>query len=106
MEQRPVVFESRELIIILEPKDRTVIGGWRRQHEELHDLCSSQSTIRMIKSKRKTWTLYIACMDEAINAQRILVGRPEEMPAWCNKFEDGRTAPNDDPEVHRARPRT
>jgi hypothetical protein len=40
----------------------------------------------------------------SVYSQKVLSQR--EKPAWCNKFEDGRTAPNDDPEIHRDRPRT
>jgi hypothetical protein len=33
-----------------------VTGGWRKLHkEELHNLCSSPSIIRMIKSRRMRW---------------------------------------------------
>jgi hypothetical protein len=35
------------------PKRDEVMGGWRKLHnEELHDLYSSSSKIRMIKSRR------------------------------------------------------
>jgi hypothetical protein len=30
----------------------------------------------------------------------------KEVTVWCNKFKDGRTALNDDPEKHRSRPGT
>jgi hypothetical protein len=54
------------------------MGGWRRLHnEELHNLYSSPSVIRMIKSRRMKWTGHIACMGEKRNACRILVGKPE-----------------------------
>jgi hypothetical protein len=43
----------RVLRRIFGPKRDEVTGGWRKLHnEELHDLYSSASTIRMIKSKR------------------------------------------------------
>jgi hypothetical protein len=29
-----------------------------------------------------------------------------EVPVWCSKFKDGRTALNDDPQKHRGTPRT
>jgi hypothetical protein len=38
------------LRIIFGPKRDAVIGGWRKLHDqELHNLCDSPSTIRMIK---------------------------------------------------------
>jgi hypothetical protein len=41
---------------ILGPKRDEVIGGWRKLHnEQLHNLHSSPSIIRMIKSRRMRW---------------------------------------------------
>jgi hypothetical protein len=37
------------------------MGGWRRLHnEELHNMYSSPSIIRMIQSRRLRWTGHIA----------------------------------------------
>jgi hypothetical protein len=42
---------------ILGPKRDEVTGDWRKLHnEELHNLYSSPSIIRMIKSRRMRWT--------------------------------------------------
>jgi hypothetical protein len=55
-----------------------VIGGWRKlPNEDLHNLLSSPSIIRMIKSRRMRWTGHVARMGEKRNAYRILVGNPE-----------------------------
>jgi hypothetical protein len=55
-----------------------VTGGWRKLHnEELHNLYSSPSIIRMIKSRRIKWAVHVARMEEKPNACRILVGKPE-----------------------------
>jgi hypothetical protein len=55
-----------------------VTGGWRKLHnEELHNLYSSPSIIRMIKSRRMRWARHVARMEKK-NAYRILVGMPEE----------------------------
>jgi hypothetical protein len=52
-EQRLRVFENRLLWGILGLKKDEVMGGWRKLHnEELHNLYSSPSIIRMIKSRR------------------------------------------------------
>jgi hypothetical protein len=49
-----------------------VTGGWRKLHnEELHNLYSSPSIIRM------RWAGHVARMREKLNAYRILVGRPD-----------------------------
>jgi hypothetical protein len=55
-----------------------VRGGWRKLHkEELHNLYSSPSIIRMIKSRRMRWAGHVTRMGEKRNAYRILVGKPE-----------------------------
>jgi hypothetical protein len=55
------VFENRILKRIFEPKKDGVMGGWRKLHnEELHNLYSSPSIIRVIKSRRKRWAGHVA----------------------------------------------
>jgi hypothetical protein len=55
-----------------------VTGGWRKLHnEELHDLYSSPSIIRIIESRRMRWAVHVARMGEKINAYRLLLGKPE-----------------------------
>jgi hypothetical protein len=52
-----------------------VTGGWRKLHnEELHNLYSSPSIIRIIKSRKMIWAWHVARMGEKSNAYRILVG--------------------------------
>jgi hypothetical protein len=52
--------------------------GWRKLHnEELHNLYSSPSTIRMMKSRRMRWVGHVARMGEKRNAYWILAGKPE-----------------------------
>jgi hypothetical protein len=46
-------------------------------NEELHNLYSSSSVIRIIKSRRMRWAGHVARMWEKRNAYRILVGKPE-----------------------------
>jgi hypothetical protein len=60
------------------PKRDEVTGGWRKlRNEELHNLYSSPSIIRMIKSRRMRWVGHVERMGEKRNAYRILVGNPE-----------------------------
>jgi hypothetical protein len=74
-EQRLRVFESRVLRRIFGLKRDEVTGGWRKLHnEELRDLYSSPSIIRMIKSKGMRWTGNVARMGEK-NAYRLLMGK-------------------------------
>jgi hypothetical protein len=55
-----------------------VTGGWRKLHnEELRDLYSLPSIIRIIKSRRMKWAGHVARMGEKRNAYRLLVGNPE-----------------------------
>jgi hypothetical protein len=50
------VFENRVLRRIFVPNKDERMGGWRKLHnEELHDLYSLPSIIRMIKSRRMSW---------------------------------------------------
>jgi hypothetical protein len=59
-------------------KRNEVIGEWRKLHnEELHNLHSSPSIIRMIKSRMMRWAKDVTRMGEKRNAYRILVGKPE-----------------------------
>jgi hypothetical protein len=72
------VFENRMLRRIFGPKRDKVTGGWRKLHnEELHNLYSSPSIIRMIKSRRMRCAGHAARMVEKMNAYRILVGKPK-----------------------------
>jgi hypothetical protein len=60
-EHRLRVFEKRVLRKICGPKRECVTGGWRKLHnEELHNLYSSPSIIRSIKSRRMRWAGHVA----------------------------------------------
>jgi hypothetical protein len=55
-----------------------VTGDWRKLHnEELHNLYSLPSIIRVIKSRRMRWADHVARMGEKMNVYRIFVGKPE-----------------------------
>jgi hypothetical protein len=55
------VFENRVLRRIFGPKRDEVTGEWRKLHnEELHDLYSSPSILRMVKARRVRWAGYVA----------------------------------------------
>jgi hypothetical protein len=43
----------------------------------LHNLYSSQSIIRIMKSRRMRWAGHVARMGDKRNVYRLLVGKPE-----------------------------
>jgi hypothetical protein len=45
--------------------------------EELHNLYSSPSIIRIMKSRRMKWAGHVARMGEKTDVYRVLVGKPE-----------------------------
>jgi hypothetical protein len=55
-----------------------VTGEWRKLHnQELRDLYSLLSIIRIIKSRRMRSAGHVAGMGEKKNAYRLLVGKSE-----------------------------
>jgi hypothetical protein len=72
------VFENKVLRRIFGPKRDEVTGGWRKLHsEELHDLYSSPSIIRIRKTMRMRWAGHVARMMEERTTYRILVRTPQ-----------------------------
>jgi hypothetical protein len=63
---------------IFGPKRDEVTGGWRKLHnEQLHNLYSPPSIIRMINSRRMRWAGHVARMGAKRKSCRLLVGMPE-----------------------------
>jgi hypothetical protein len=70
------VFENRVLRRIFGPKRDEVTGGWRELHnEELHNVYSSPSIIRLIKGDEMGGSY--SKNGEKRKGYRILVGNPE-----------------------------
>jgi hypothetical protein len=70
------VFENRVLRRIFGAKRDEGTGSWRKLHnEELHNLYSFPSIIRIIKSRRIRLAGHVARMGEKRYAYRILVGK-------------------------------
>jgi hypothetical protein len=62
---------------IFGPKMDEVTGGWRKLHnEELHDLYSCPSIIRIIKWRRMRWAGHVARIGDKTTTHRLLVGKP------------------------------
>jgi hypothetical protein len=67
-EHRLRVFENRVLRRIFAPKRDEVTGGCKKLHnEELHNLYSSPSIIRMVRSRRMRWARHVARTREKRN---------------------------------------
>jgi hypothetical protein len=76
-EHRLRLFENR-VLRRLGPKRDQVKGESRKLHnEEVHDLYSLPSIIRIIKSSRMSWVGHVERMGEKRNVYRLLVGKPE-----------------------------
>jgi hypothetical protein len=60
------------------PKRDEVTGGWRKLHNgELHNLYSSPSIIRMIKSRPMRWAGHVARIGAKTDAYKVLGGKPK-----------------------------
>ena len=58
------MFENRVLRRIFGPMTDDITGEWRKLHnEELNDLYSPLSIVRVIKSRRMRWTGHVARME-------------------------------------------
>jgi hypothetical protein len=68
-EHRLKVFENRVLRRIFRPKRDELTGEWRKLHnQELHDMYSSPSIVRIIKSRRMRWAGHVVRIGEKRNA--------------------------------------
>jgi hypothetical protein len=77
-ERRLRVFENRALGRIFGPRRDEITEEWGKLHnEELRDLYSLPSIVRVVKSRIMTWTGHVARMGEGRGVHGVLVGRPE-----------------------------
>jgi len=82
------VFANRVLRRIFGAKWDEVTGEWRKLHnEELNDLYTSPSIVRVIKSKRMRWAEHVARMGgTSRGVYRVLVGKPEGYTTWKTQW--------------------
>jgi hypothetical protein len=72
------MFENRVLRRVSGPKRDKVTGEWRKLHnEELNNLYSSPSIVRVIKSRRIRWAGHVGHMGKGRGVHRVLVRKPE-----------------------------
>ena len=90
-EHRLRVFENRVLRRIFGLKRDGVTREWRKLHnEELNDLYSSPSIVRVIKWRRMRWAGHVARMEEGRGVHKVFVGKPEGKNHWGDQDIDGR----------------
>jgi len=77
-ERRLRVFKNRVLRKVFGPNRDEVTGEWRKLHkEELNDLYSLPSIVRVVKSRRMRWAGNVARMGEDRGVHRVLVRKPK-----------------------------
>jgi hypothetical protein len=70
-EHRQKASENKVMRRIFGTKRDEVMGGWRKRHnEELRDLYSSPSIIRIMKSMGMRWEVHVALVGEKRTAYR------------------------------------
>ena len=86
------VYENRMLRRMFGPKRDEATGEWRKLHnEELNDLNSSLTIVRVIKSRRRKWAGHVARMGERRVVYSVLEGKPEvKRPLGRDPGLDGR----------------
>jgi hypothetical protein len=79
-ERRLMVFENRVLRRVFGSKRDEVTGEWGKLHnEELNDLYFSPNIVRVVKSRKMSWSGQVARtrLGEGGGVYRVLVGKPE-----------------------------
>jgi hypothetical protein len=73
-----LMFENRVLRSVFGPKRDEVSGEWRKLHnEELSDLYSIPTIVRVVKVRRMRWAGHVARVGEGRDVHRVLVGKHE-----------------------------
>jgi hypothetical protein len=85
------VFENSALRRVFGPKRGEVTGKWRKLHnEELSDLYSSPTIVRMIKSRIMLWAGYVARMGEGEACTGFWWGNLRKRDHWGDPGVDRR----------------
>jgi hypothetical protein len=90
-ERRLRVFENRVLSRIFGPKRNKVTGEWRTPHnEELYDLYSSPTIVRVIKSRRIRRAGHVARKGEGAACTGFWWGNLRKRDHWGDPGVEGR----------------
>jgi hypothetical protein len=90
-ERRLRVFENRVLRRVFGPKRDDVTGEWRKLHnEELNNLYSSPSIVRVVKSRRMRWAGHVVRMGEEKGCTGCWWGNLREGGRWGDPDVDER----------------
>jgi hypothetical protein len=83
--------ENRALRRIFGSKREEVTGEWRKLHnEELRDLYSSPTIVRVIKSRRMRWAGHVARLGRGQACTMFLWGDLRERDHWGEPGVDGK----------------
>jgi hypothetical protein len=90
-ERRLRVFENRVLRKVFGPKRDEVTVEWRKLHnEELNNLYSSPSIVRVVKLRRMRWAGHVAHMGKKEGCTGCWWGNLRERGYWGDPDVDGR----------------
>jgi hypothetical protein len=78
-------------VLVFGPKRDEVTEDWRKLHnEKFHDLYSSPTIVRVIKSRRMRWAGHVARMGRGVACTGVWWENPRERDHWGDPGVDAR----------------